>query len=190
MSAPTTPQQPTPKRKSILHQPASPSSPSSPSSTHTYTSLASVRRANKGKEPERGDRKNGWHLWSVEEQQQQRGRTEGGGHTDGGGDVEGGGGSSGGVRREVMDEKSGERRMSQWDLVSEHHRIFTRLSIVYGTGHSPKSSSSWGVCSVSRGEGGGDLAEGREGPGRSSPRLADCSSAMDQPKDAQTLQDG
>ena len=120
MSEPTPPPSSTttPKRKSILHNPgSSPSSPSSPSSTHTYTSLASVRRANKGKEPERGDRKNGWHLWSVEESQQTRGRAEEVGNGNGGGDVEGGTGADG-VRREVMDETSGERRMTQWDLVS------------------------------------------------------------------------
>ena len=112
---------PPPKRKSILSNssvPPSPTSPqASPSSTHTYTSLASVRRANKGKEPERGDRKNGWHLWSVEESQQTRGRAEETTNGNGGGDVEGGTGADG-VRREVMDEKSGERRMTQWDLVS------------------------------------------------------------------------
>lgn len=31
---------------------------------HEYTSLAALRKANKGKTVDRGDRTNGWHLWN------------------------------------------------------------------------------------------------------------------------------
>ncbi|CDZ98468.1 Sucrose transporter and related proteins [Phaffia rhodozyma] len=44
----------------------SPSEGNLVSSPHTYTSLSSLRKAQKGKEPDKGDRKNGWHLWSQE----------------------------------------------------------------------------------------------------------------------------
>lgn len=79
-----------------------------PSSPHTYTSLAQVRKANKDKSgptPER-DRKNGWHLWSVEEAERSQ---------PSGGDVERGGSSTNG---RAKGDKKQKQRLSQWNMVS------------------------------------------------------------------------
>lgn len=95
--------------------PTTATSPTPSQTQHTYTSLSSLRRAEaearaKGETPPR-DRKNGFHLWTVEEQ---------GGV---GSDVE----RQGGRRRSsavpapvLTDEpkKIGQKRMSQWQLVS------------------------------------------------------------------------
>lgn len=104
MSEPTGPS--TPKRKSILKTSDSPNGPSSPSSQHTYTSLAAVRKANKNKQsdtPER-DRKNGWHLWSLEEAER----------TQPASDVERGSSSAGPAHG---GEKKKKPRLTQWNMV-------------------------------------------------------------------------
>lgn len=64
MASPATP--PRRKQLSIVTPDEINSETSSPTSPHTYTSLSSLRKSQKGKEPDKADRKNGWHLWSQE----------------------------------------------------------------------------------------------------------------------------
>ena len=133
-SATVRPSTPSRKRVSLLlnHSPTSSSAPGSPlagrfeggegdelirspasgsrrgsGQPHEYTSLSALRKANKGKAVDRGDRKNGWHLWSQEAD------AEGAGVPGAGGEGSGRDASFG----KEESEKAGKRKLSTLDMV-------------------------------------------------------------------------
>lgn len=84
---------------------------------HEYTSLSALRKANKGKAVDRGDRKNGWHLWSVE------------GDGDGGGGQQANGSSGGGQTKEEQ-QKEVKKKLSTFDMVRVIHLVCLLLEIM------------------------------------------------------------
>jgi hypothetical protein len=98
---------------------------------HEYTSLSALRKSNKGKAVDRGDRRNGWHLWSQEA------------------DAEGARAAS--VRGEASvndaalgkdeSEKAGKRKLSTLDMV----RPLSLVSLIPGL-LLPKRPNSVQVC--------------------------------------------
>jgi hypothetical protein len=112
-SPPGTPSSPTADDLNFSHL----SPHSAAKKQHEYTSLSALRKANKGKAVDRGDRKNGWHLWSVE------------GDGDGGGGQLANGSSGGGQNKEEQ-QKAVKNKLSTFDMVRLIHRVCLLLEIM------------------------------------------------------------